>query len=55
MDSSKEVGLAANADKTKCGMLLSCHHNAGQNAINIADRYFENVAQFEYLGKTVKN
>jgi hypothetical protein len=35
-------------------MLLSRHQNAGQNHdINIADRRFENMTQFKYLGKTV--
>jgi hypothetical protein len=35
-------------------MLLSRHHNAGQNHnIKIGDRSFENVAQFKYLGTTV--
>jgi hypothetical protein len=37
-------------------MLLSCHQNTGQNDnIKIADRCFENVAQFKYLGMTVTN
>jgi hypothetical protein len=37
-------------------MLLSRHQNAGQNHdIKIANRSFENVAQFKHLGKTVKN
>jgi hypothetical protein len=46
-DSSKEVGLEVNTEKTKY-MLLSCHQNAGQNYdIKIADRCFENVAQFK--------
>jgi hypothetical protein len=37
-------------------MLLSRHQNAGQNHhIKIADRYFENVAQFKYLGTTTTN
>jgi hypothetical protein len=35
-------------------MLLSCHQNAGQNHdIKIANRCFENVAQFKYLRVTV--
>jgi hypothetical protein len=54
-DVSKEVGLEINAEKTKY-MLLSHHQNAGQNHdIKIADRSFENVAQFKYLGMTVTN
>jgi hypothetical protein len=37
-------------------MLLSCHQNAGQNRdIKIANRAFENVSQFKYLGTTVTN
>jgi hypothetical protein len=44
-----------NAEKTKY-MLLSRHNNAGQNHdIKIANRSFENVAQFKYLGTTVTN
>jgi hypothetical protein len=36
-------------------MLLSCHQNAGQNHdMKTANRSFENVAQFKYLGMTVK-
>jgi hypothetical protein len=37
-------------------MLLPCHQNAGQNYdIKIANRYFENVAQFRYLGMITTN
>jgi hypothetical protein len=54
-NASKEVGLDINVDKTKY-MLLSCHQNTGQNRdIKIADRLFENVSQFKYLGTTVTN
>jgi hypothetical protein len=53
IDASKEVGLEVNTEKTKY-MLLSRHQNAGQNRdIKIANRFFENVAQFRYLGTTV--
>jgi sorting nexin-29 len=42
-DTSKEVGLEMNIEKTKY-MLLSCHQNAGQNRrMKIANRSFENV------------
>jgi hypothetical protein len=55
MDSDKEVGLEVNTEKTKY-MLPSHHQNAGQyHDINIANRCFENVAQFRYLGMTVTN
>jgi hypothetical protein len=37
-------------------MSLSCHQNAGQNHdVKIANRSFENVAQFRYLQMTVTN
>jgi hypothetical protein len=44
-------------EKTKyTRMLLSRHHNAGQNRdVKIANTSFENVSQFKYLGTTVTN
>jgi hypothetical protein len=37
-------------------MLLSRHQNTGQNHdIKMANRRFENVAQFKYLGTTITN
>jgi hypothetical protein len=37
-------------------MLLSDHENAGKNqAINTANKSFEYVAQFKYLGMKVPN
>jgi ribosomal protein S2 len=55
IDASKEVGLEVNAEKTKY-MLLSRHQNARQNHyINIANRCFDNVAQFRYLGTIITN
>jgi hypothetical protein len=53
IDVSREVGLEVNTEKAKY-MLLSRHQNAGQiQDIKIANRYFENVAQFRYLGTTI--
>jgi hypothetical protein len=53
IDASKEVGLEINTEKSKY-MLLSRHQNAGQNRdIKMADRCFENVAKFRYLGTTI--
>jgi hypothetical protein len=50
IDANYEVGLEISVDKTKY-MLLSGHQNAGQNRdIKIANRSFENVSQFKYLG-----
>jgi hypothetical protein len=55
INASKEVCLKINIEKTKY-MLLSRHQNAGQNwDIEIANRSFENVSQFKYLGTTVTN
>jgi hypothetical protein len=55
IDTSEEVGIRVNTEKTKY-MLLSCHQNAGKNhEIKIANRCFENVAQFRYLGTTITN
>jgi hypothetical protein len=54
IDASKEVGLEINIEKTK--YMLSHHQNVGQNRdIKIANRLFENVSQFKYLGMTVTN
>jgi ribosomal protein S2 len=55
IDACKEVGLEVNTEKTKY-MLLSRHRNAGQNHdVKIANRCFENVAQFRYFGTTITN
>jgi hypothetical protein len=52
---SKEVGLETNVEEAKY-MLLSRHQNVGQNRdIKIANRLFENVSQFKYLGTTATN
>jgi hypothetical protein len=56
IDASEEVGLKINVDETKYHMLLSHHQNVGQNRdIKIANRSFENVSQFKYLGTTATN
>jgi hypothetical protein len=49
MDTSKDVGLEVKTAKTK-NMSLSRHQKAGQNHdTKIANRSFENMAQFKYL------
>jgi hypothetical protein len=54
-DAGNETGLKINVEKAKY-MLLSCHQNIGQNRdVKIANRSFENVSQFKYLGTTVTN
>jgi hypothetical protein len=55
IDASNEDGLEIKVKKTKY-MLLTCHHNEGQNQdIKLANRLFENVSQFKYLGTKVTN
>jgi ribosomal protein S2 len=55
IDAIKEVGLEVNTQKTKY-MLLSRDQNAGQSYnIKIANRCFENVTKFRYLGTTITN
>jgi hypothetical protein len=52
IDTSKEVGLEENAEKTKY-MSMSHHKKSGQNRnMKTANRSFENVAQLKYLGLT---
>jgi ribosomal protein S2 len=55
IEASKKVGLEVNTEKTKY-MLLSRHQYSGQSYdMKIANRCFENVAQFRYLGTTITN
>jgi hypothetical protein len=55
IDASKEVGIEVNTEKTEYKyMSLSCQKHEGQNHdINIANRSFQNVAQFKYWETTV--
>jgi hypothetical protein len=49
IDASKEVGLEANAERTKY-VLMPRHRSAGQNHnIKVADASFENAVEFRYL------
>jgi hypothetical protein len=53
LDASKETGLEVNSEKTKY-MFMSRHQTAGQsNYIRVANKSFEKVAKFKYLGATL--
>jgi hypothetical protein len=53
LDASKEIGLEVNSEKTKY-MFMSHHQTAGQsNYIRVANKSFEKVAKFKYLGATL--
>jgi hypothetical protein len=53
LNSSKEVGLEVNPEKTKY-MLMSRSQKIGQkHSIKIANRSFEDVANFRYLRTTL--
>jgi hypothetical protein len=55
LDASKEVGLEVNLEKTKY-MLMSRSQKVGQqHSIKIANRSFEYVAKFTYLGTTLRD
>jgi hypothetical protein len=53
LDASKEDGLEVNPEKTKY-ILMSHGQKIGQkHSIKIANRSFEDVAKFKYLGTTL--
>jgi hypothetical protein len=52
LETSKEVGLEVNSEKTKY-MLMSRKKAGQKHGINIANRSFEGVAKFKYLGTTL--
>jgi hypothetical protein len=55
LEASKVVGLEVNPEKTKY-MLMSHSQKIGEkHSIKIVNRYFEDVAKFNYLGTTLTN
>jgi transcriptional regulator NrdR family protein len=53
LDASKETGLEVNSEKTKY-MFMSYHQTAEQsNYIRVANKSFEKMAKFKYLGATL--
>jgi hypothetical protein len=53
LDASREIGLEVNSKRTKC-MFMSHHQTAGQSTcVRVANKSFESVAKFKYLGATL--
>jgi hypothetical protein len=52
LDASKEVGLEIKPEKTKYMLVSRCQKAGQRQSIEIANRSFEDLAKFRYLGIT---
>jgi hypothetical protein len=50
---SKEVGLGVNRKKTQYALMSYNQKTEQKHSIKIANRSFEDVAEFKYLGATL--
>jgi hypothetical protein len=53
LDASKEVGLEVNPEETKYTLMSRSQKVGQKRSIKIANRSFEDVAKFKYLGTTL--
>jgi hypothetical protein len=53
LDASKEVGLEVNPQKTKYMLISRCKKAGRKHGMKIANWFFEDVAEFKYLGTTL--
>jgi hypothetical protein len=53
LDTSKEVGLEENLEKTKYMLMLRCQKIGQKRGIKLSTRSSEDVARFKYLGTTL--
>jgi hypothetical protein len=53
LDTSKEVGLEVNPEKTKCMLVSGCQKAGQRQSIKIAKMSFKSGAKLRYMGKTL--
>jgi ribosomal protein S2 len=55
LDASTEVSLEVNLEKTRYMLVSRCQKAGQKQSIKLANRSFEDVVKFEYLGTTLTN